>query len=89
MLKAVSVSKSYDAKPLFTDLDLIVKAGDWAGLVVRGGDRILLVGKPRSGIWHPSQHRRRPLRKTRNMLRKSLTPQRFGPWGGRWRGRCG
>ncbi|MEU3456283.1 ribosomal protection-like ABC-F family protein [Micromonospora sp. NPDC006766] len=37
MLKAVSVSKSYDTEPLFTDLDLIVNAGDRVGLVGPNG----------------------------------------------------
>ncbi|MFU8854616.1 ABC-F family ATP-binding cassette domain-containing protein [Micromonospora sp. SL1-18] len=37
MLKAVSVSKSYDSEPLFTGLDLIVNAGDRVGLVGPNG----------------------------------------------------
>ncbi|SCF11456.1 ATP-binding cassette, subfamily F, member 3 [Micromonospora viridifaciens] len=37
MLKAVSVGKSYDTEPLFTDLDLIVNAGDRVGLVGPNG----------------------------------------------------
>ncbi|MEU8187436.1 ABC-F family ATP-binding cassette domain-containing protein [Micromonospora carbonacea] len=37
MLKAVSVSKQYDAEPLFTGVDLIVNAGDRVGLVGPNG----------------------------------------------------
>ncbi|MFC4149763.1 ABC-F family ATP-binding cassette domain-containing protein [Micromonospora mangrovi] len=37
MLKAISLSKQYDAEPLFTGLDLIVNAGDRIGLVGPNG----------------------------------------------------
>ncbi|MEU4774327.1 ribosomal protection-like ABC-F family protein [Micromonospora sp. NPDC023644] len=37
MLKVVSVSKHYDAEPLFTDVELVLNAGDRVGLVGPNG----------------------------------------------------
>ncbi|MER7417069.1 ABC-F family ATP-binding cassette domain-containing protein [Micromonospora peucetia] len=55
MLKVVSVSKHYDAEPLFTDVELVLNAGDRVGLVGPNGVgkstllRVLTGEEPPSG----------------------------------------
>ncbi|MEU4381776.1 ABC-F family ATP-binding cassette domain-containing protein [Micromonospora echinofusca] len=55
MLKVVSVSKHYDTEPLFTDVELVLNAGDRVGLVGPNGVgkstllRVLIGEEPPSG----------------------------------------